>query len=131
MADSINSTLVVSLTTFTFQMNRYLSIYIILFGTIGNVLNLLIFYQPKHRSNPCAIYFFYASIAGLIALYSGLISRIFAGFGLDLSATPNGLCQSPAFIVQVSTKNFILVFDLCACRSILYQLSRCESSKYE
>jgi hypothetical protein len=103
MADSINSTLVVSLTTFTFQMNRYLSIYIILFGTIGNVLNLLIFYQPKHRSNPCAIYFFYASIAGLIALYSGLISRIFAGFGLDLSATTNGLCQSRAFIVWVST----------------------------
>jgi hypothetical protein len=103
MADSINSTVVVNLNVFAFQMNRYLSIFIILFGSIGNILNLLIFYRPKHRTNPCAVYFFYASVSGLIALYSGLISRIFAGFSLDKSATTEGLCQIRAFIVWVST----------------------------
>ena len=103
MSDSINSTVVLTLNNFSFQMNRYMSIFIILFGSIGNVLNLFIFYRPKHRTNLCAVYFFYASIAGLIALYSGLVSRIFAGFSLDKSATTEGLCPSRAFIVWVST----------------------------
>jgi hypothetical protein len=103
MADSINSPAVLTLNIFSFQMNRYMSIIIILFGSIGNILNLFIFSRPKHRTNPCAIYFFYASIAGLIALYSGLISRVFAGFSLDESATTQGLCPLRAFIVWVST----------------------------
>jgi len=103
MAASINSTAVLTLNNFAFQLNRYMSIFIILFGSIGNILNLFIFRRPKHRTNPCAIYFFYASVAGLIALYSGLISRIFAGFSLDLSATTEGLCQFRAFTVWVST----------------------------
>ncbi|CAF1113212.1 unnamed protein product [Adineta steineri] len=103
MSDSVNSTLVIQLNLFTFQMNRYMSIFIMLFGSVGNIINLIIFYRPKHRTNPCAVYFFYASIAGLIALYSGLLSRIFAGFQLDLSGTTEGLCQFRAFIIWVST----------------------------
>ncbi|CAF0796684.1 unnamed protein product [Adineta ricciae] len=103
MADLGNSTYTIWLNNFSFQMNRYMSIFIILFGSVGNVLNLLIFSRPKHRTNPCAVYFFYAAIAGLIALYSGLTSRIFAGFQLDLSATTEGLCPARAIIVWVST----------------------------
>ena len=103
MSDSINSTVVITLNIMAFQMNRYLSIFIILFGSIGNIFNLFIFRRPKHRTNPCAVYFYYAAIAGLIALYSGLLSRIFAGFGRDASATTEGLCPSRAFIVWVST----------------------------
>ena len=98
-----SSDLVLSISRFTFQMNRYVSISIILFGSLGNILNLIIFRRPKHRTNPCAVYFYYASVAGLIALYSGLLSRIFAGFSLDASATTEGLCQMRAFIVWVST----------------------------
>jgi hypothetical protein len=103
MSDSTNSTFVLTINAVTFQINRYASIFIILFGSIGNILNLLIFYRPKHRTNPCAVCFFYASVAGLIALYSGLLSRIFAGFQRDASATTEGLCQIRAFIVWVST----------------------------
>ncbi|CAF3112767.1 unnamed protein product [Rotaria sp. Silwood2] len=99
MSPSIISTL----TAVTFGINRYFSIFVLLFGTIGNVLNLIIFHQPKHRTNPCAVYFFYASVAGLIALYSGLISRVFATFSLDISATDATTCKLRAFIVWVST----------------------------
>ncbi|CAF3389322.1 unnamed protein product [Rotaria sp. Silwood1] len=84
-------------------MNRYLTIFILLFGSFGNVLNLFVFYQPKHRANPCAVYFFYTSIAGLIALYSGLLSRVFASFSLDQSATDAFICKTRAFIIWVST----------------------------
>jgi hypothetical protein len=89
MADSVNSTVVLTINNVAFQVNRYMSIFI--------------FYRPKHRTNPCAIYFFYGSVASLIALYSGLISRIFAGFSLDKSATTEGLCQFRAFIVWISS----------------------------
>lgn len=92
-----------TLTFATLQMNRYLTLIILIFGSFGNVINLIIFYQPKHRSNPCAVYFFYASAAGMIALYSGLISRFFAGFSLDKSATDATLCKTRAFIVWIST----------------------------
>ncbi|CAF3527624.1 unnamed protein product [Rotaria socialis] len=40
--------------------------------------------------------------AGLIALCSGLLSRFFAGFSLDRSATDATICKSRAFIVWVS-----------------------------
>lgn len=101
--DSPNSTFVLELNQYALRLNRFASILIILFGSIGNILNLIIFRRPKHRTNPCAVYFFYASIAGLIAIYSGLLSRVFATFSLDASATTQGLCQSRAFIVWVST----------------------------
>jgi hypothetical protein len=99
----MNVTVVSTLNSLTLQMTRYASILILLFGTFGNISNLIIFCRPKHRRNPCAVYFFYASIAGLIALYSGLLSRIFATFNLDASANTEGLCQLRAFIVWVST----------------------------
>ncbi|CAF1064822.1 unnamed protein product [Rotaria sordida] len=103
MSTATSTSITSTLTAVTFGINRYFSIFILLFGTIGNILNLLIFCQPKHRTNPCAVYFFYASIAGLIALYSGLTSRIFATFSLDISATDATICKLRAFIVWVST----------------------------
>ncbi|CAF3224271.1 unnamed protein product [Rotaria sp. Silwood2] len=103
MSTATSTPIISTLTVATFEMNRYFSVLILLFGTIGNVLNVVIFHQPKHRTNPCAVYFFYASIAGLIALYSGLASRVFAIFSLDVSATNATICKLRAFIVWVST----------------------------
>ncbi|CAF3657382.1 unnamed protein product [Rotaria sp. Silwood1] len=103
MSNTTSTSIISTLAIVTFGINRYFSIAILLFGTIGNVLNLFIFHQPKHRTNPCAVYFYYASIAGLIALYSGLISRVFATFSLDMSATDATICKLRAFIVWVST----------------------------
>ncbi|CAF1133679.1 unnamed protein product [Rotaria sp. Silwood1] len=103
MSNATSTSIVSTLTAATFQINRYLTICVLLFGTIGNILNLIIFHQPKHRTNPCAVYFFYASIAGLIALYSGLISRVFATFSSDISATDATICKLRAFIIWVST----------------------------
>ncbi|CAF4139964.1 unnamed protein product, partial [Rotaria magnacalcarata] len=100
--DTMSTDIITTLTVITFQMNRYLTIFILFFGAFGNVISLLIFYQTKHRTNPCAVYFFYTSAAGRIALYSGLLSRFFAGFSLDRSATDATICKLRAFIVWVS-----------------------------
>ncbi|CAF1201242.1 unnamed protein product [Adineta steineri] len=70
-------------TTFTNYINhlssdldRYLSIGILLFGTIGNILNCLALSQRPLRSNPCVLYFLASSIASIITLISGVLVRL-------------------------------------------------------
>ncbi|UJR18175.1 hypothetical protein I4U23_005075 [Adineta vaga] len=84
------------------QMNRYFSIIIFLFGTIGNLLNICVLYQRTFRSNSCAILFLFSSFANLIAILSGLISRTFSGWIVDLTNTDRSLCKLRAFILNVA-----------------------------
>jgi hypothetical protein len=66
-------------------IERYAPKFIILFGTIGNIINLVIFRQIQLRSNPCAFYFFLSSLAGLIDLYCYPFTRILSSYGIDLT----------------------------------------------
>lgn len=84
----------------TFQINRYGSIFIFLFGSIGNILNLLILSQSSFRSRPCAQLFLFSSVMNLIAIVSGLFSRILAGWGADLTATDRFFCKLRGFVVN-------------------------------
>ncbi|CAF1145954.1 unnamed protein product [Adineta steineri] len=58
------------------DLDRYLSIGILLFGTIGNILNCLALSQRPLRSNPCVLYFLASSIASIITLISGVLVRL-------------------------------------------------------
>ncbi|UJR12139.1 hypothetical protein I4U23_016316 [Adineta vaga] len=84
------------------QMNRYFSIVIFLFGTIGNLLNICVLSQQIFRSNPCAVLFLFSSFANLIAILSGLTSRMFSGWIVDLTNTDRSLCKLRAFILNVA-----------------------------
>ncbi len=86
----------------TAQMNRYPSIVIFLFGTIGNILNILVLCQRTFRSNPCAILFLFSSAANFIAILAGLTSRILSVWVVDLTNTDRCLCKRRAFILNVS-----------------------------
>ncbi|CAF1468050.1 unnamed protein product [Adineta steineri] len=84
------------------QFNRYFSILIFLFGTIGNLLNCLVLSRPSLRSNPCTFYFLISSIANIISITSGLPSRILSGWNMDITSTNAFLCKFRAFIMFVS-----------------------------
>jgi len=84
------------------MLNRYFSIFIFIFGTIGNVLNLFVLSQPTLRSNPCALFFLVSSIANLSFIYSGLIPRMLAGWAADLTNTIGCLCKLRAFVLYTS-----------------------------
>ncbi|CAF4402977.1 unnamed protein product, partial [Didymodactylos carnosus] len=86
----------------TSQINRYFSLFIVLFGTIGNVLNVLVFSRGSLRTNPCAVYFLSSSILALLCLYSGISSRILLGFGVDPSTTSTVLCKLRIYTVYVT-----------------------------
>jgi hypothetical protein len=84
------------------QFNRYFAIVILLFGTIGNILNCLVLSRPSLRSNPCAFLFLISSIANIISIISGLLTRILAGWNLDFTATNSSLCKFRVYIMFVS-----------------------------
>ena len=84
------------------QLNRYFSIFIFIFGVVGNLLNCLILSQRPLRTNPCIFLFLISSIAGLISILSGLTTRMLAGYAIDLTNTNNSLCKLRAFVLFVS-----------------------------
>ena len=85
--------LIASLNNVSDLLNRYPSIVIYIFGTIGNVLNVLVLSQRSLRSNPSALFFLASAIAGLIVITSGLTSRMMAGYNLDLTLTVEWICK--------------------------------------
>ena len=84
------------------QMNRYLSIAILLFGTIGNLLNCLALSQRTLRSNPCAALFLGSSVANLVALISGATVRLLAGWRADLTETVGWICKIRLYVLYAS-----------------------------
>ncbi|CAF3670988.1 unnamed protein product [Rotaria sp. Silwood1] len=86
----------------TLQLVRYCSIFIFLFGSIGNILNVLILSQTSFRRNPCAVLFLFSSVVNFIAILSGLLSRILSGWGADLTATTRFFCKLRGFVVNIA-----------------------------
>jgi hypothetical protein len=84
------------------QLNRYFSIFIFLFGTIGNILNILVLSQRALRTNPCSLFFLTSSIANFIAIITGLTSRMLSGWTADLTNTIDWLCKLRAFVLFIS-----------------------------
>jgi hypothetical protein len=99
---SSDQNIITSLNNAMIQLNRYLSIIIYLFGTIGNILNILVLTQRALRSNSCAFLFLISSIASLIAIISGLTNKVVSVWTTDLAYTIDWLCQFRTFILLTS-----------------------------
>jgi hypothetical protein len=81
------------------HLTRYSLITIIILGLFGNILNVLVFRQPKLRSNPCSFYLISAAYANLIWIIAGPFTRMISTFGLDLSERIAILCKIRHFII--------------------------------
>jgi hypothetical protein len=99
---SSDALLIVNLNLVAAQLNRYLSIGILLFGSVGNLLNCLALAQRTLRSNPCASLFLASSLASLVTLVSGVAVRLLAGWNADLTSTVGWLCKIRVFVLFVS-----------------------------
>ncbi|CAF3821387.1 unnamed protein product [Rotaria sp. Silwood1] len=102
MSSLSNANLITTINYATLQIIRYFSIFIFLFGSIGNILNVLVLSQSSFRSNPCAILFLFSSVMNFIAILSGLLSRILSGWGADLTATNRSFCKLRGFVVNIA-----------------------------
>jgi len=102
MFNQSNADLITILDDISIKFNRYFSVFIFLFGTIGNLLNCLVLSRPALRSNPCAYLFLISSIANIISINFGLTTRMLSGWNMDLTNTISLLCKLRAFIMFVS-----------------------------
>jgi len=129
--------LIASLNNASNTLNRYIPIFIYIFGIIGNFLNVLVLSQRTLRSNPSAAFFVISSIAGLIAILSGLTSRMMAGYAVDLTNTVNWICILRNYILYTvrTVALWMIVFaaiDRCFSSSAnvnLRQMSNMKNAK--
>ncbi|CAF0945983.1 unnamed protein product [Adineta steineri] len=98
---SSNTTFINYINQLSSDLDRYLSIGILLFGTIGNILNCLALSQRPLRSNPCVLFFLASSIASIITLISGVLVRLLSDWSLslDLTNTINWLCKVRVYVL--------------------------------
>ena len=98
-SNSSDDLVIAALNTLSPQLNRYLSIGIFLFGTVGNLLNCIALSQRRLRANPCASLFLASSTASLVTLISGVAVRLLSGWSLDLTDTVDWLCKFRIFVL--------------------------------
>ena len=76
MSQLANDSTIMIINNINSQCRRYITLLVVLFGTTGNLLNMIVFLQPLLRRNPCGLYFLSSSAAGLGILLAGLPSHI-------------------------------------------------------
>ena len=112
---------------------RVILISFIIIGTIGNVLNILIFKRPTLLRSPCTLYLLFASIDNLLVIYTSLLTRLLAnGFGIDVSITSPTLCRLRYYLsyilLALSPYFFILACYDRYCLSSTSAFDRAKSS---
>lgn len=96
-------TIVITLTTATTQIYRYVPIFLLFSGLIGNAMSCLVFVQNTLRSNPCTWYFLAATIANIIYLLT-LLSPMLDAWNkvYNLINTIPILCKITMFIILIT-----------------------------
>lgn len=112
--NTTNPPLIAYLNFITRELNRYIPIPLLVLGTIGNILNILVFTRPLLRTNPCSLYFISGSIINFLSLYVGLITPFLGSYGLDPTQTSNVLCKI-RFYLRFTTITLSTWFILFAC----------------
>jgi hypothetical protein len=102
-------------------LNRSIPIPLLLFGTVGNVLNICILTRKKLRNNSCSFYFLSSTIANLICLWFGLSTRFLSGYNLDPTAWNTIACKFRYFSTY-------LALSLSACFLVYASIDRWTSS---
>lgn len=113
-ANTTSSSMIPYLNFITRELNRYIPIPLLVLGTIGNILNILVFTRPLLRTNPCSLYFVSGSTVNFLSLYVGLITPFLGLYGLDPTQTSNALCKI-RFYLRFTSITLSTWFILFAC----------------
>ncbi|CAF1046593.1 unnamed protein product [Adineta steineri] len=84
------------------SINRYAPIPLLLFGIIGNILNILVFTRKIFRNNICVIYFLSSTIFDSFVIVISLFPRLLLGFNIDPTQNSSVLCKLRFFITYYS-----------------------------
>ena len=90
---SSTDTLIAMASVQTYLFRIVCPIFIIV-GTVGSILNLVVFTQKTLRKNPCSIYFIAYNLSNFVYIYSLLFSLTMAsGYNIDPSAYNLVICR--------------------------------------
>ena len=85
------------------QLNRYLPLPMLVLGTIGLILNIIIFTRRTLFNNSCVQYLLCNTLSNIIVMYWVVVTRIFSdGYGIDLSVYSDKFCKIRYFLTYFS-----------------------------
>ena len=100
---SISKDLLSSLNIIQYYFYRLILPMFLIFGTIGNVFNLIIFVQPYLRKNPCSIYLLVYTVISICWIdFIGLTSSLSIGYSIDISVQSTIICRVRTYIIYVT-----------------------------
>lgn len=115
MSSSSTTSTIAWLNNMNVQVNRYLPLPFLILGTIGVVLNIIIFTRRALAKNSCTHYLLGNTIANFVVLYWVVTTRIFSdGYKLDPSVTSDAFCKVRYFLTYVP-RSLSTWFILLAC----------------
>ncbi|CAF0849865.1 unnamed protein product [Adineta steineri] len=100
MSNDIN--LISSINFATIQINRHAAAIVLLFGTVGNVLNVLVLSENSLRKIPCAFYLCWSSVSAVVFLWSGLLTRVLQGYNFNWPNENRPICKIRLYLLNVS-----------------------------
>ncbi|CAF2929990.1 unnamed protein product [Rotaria sp. Silwood2] len=114
-SNSTSSNTIALLNSMNVQLNRYLPLPFLILGTIGVILNIIIFTRRSLVTNSCTHYLLGNTVANFIILYWVVITRIFSdGYKIDPSITSDVFCKMRYFLTYVP-RTLSTWFILLAC----------------
>jgi hypothetical protein len=96
---SSDAQLIELLMSISSQINWYFSMFIFFIGTIGNILNILTLSDKSILKIPSVFLFLISSIASLISIDLGLITRMLSGWAVDPTYTIRWICKARTYLV--------------------------------
>jgi hypothetical protein len=119
------------------QLNIYGGFFLVLAGSLGNGMNILIFSSvDDYRKTPCSFFFLISSINDTIHLLINLTTRILsAGYGIDLTLSSTIWCKTRSFLITTLalisfTCSSLATIDQFLVTSRSLSLRRCSNIKW-
>lgn len=93
-------------------LNQTIPIPLLIFGTIGNILNILVLTRKSLQKNSCAFYFLASSFSNLACLWFGLFSRLLSGYHMDPTTWNTIICKFRFYITYMALylSSFFLLY---------------------
>lgn len=84
-------------------MWRTIPIFLILFGTFGNVINIIILSRKRLQKYPTTVYLIFLAVADLCTLWTAVFPDVlFNGFGQNLLTMSQFTCKSAEYVSFIS-----------------------------
>ncbi|CAF1411842.1 unnamed protein product [Adineta ricciae] len=99
---SSTSDSVSSISYVTMQINRHVALVVLLFGTVGNIVNMIVLSEQTFNKIPCTNYLYWSSMSAVIYLWSALPTRILEGYSITWQVENGPMCKFRVYSISIA-----------------------------